>query len=126
MDKESRDLARREQKTPKKCATPLKTNSAATGALAKEDEEEEKENQGVSNARTRLNFEPKEDKFGHPVYKEISRQNGFLNRQDLSTLKRICKVGNIIIDNLIFFVFFWRKIRLICGELYYLCFKTKI
>ena len=33
-----------------------------------------------------------EDSFSDPVYREISRKNGFLNKQDLSTLKRICKV----------------------------------
>lgn len=33
-----------------------------------------------------------EDSFSDPVYRDISRKNGFLNKQDLSTLKRICKV----------------------------------
>ena len=33
-----------------------------------------------------------EDSFSDPVYRDISRKNGFFNKQDLSTLKRICKV----------------------------------
>jgi len=29
--------------------------------------------------------------FSHPVYKEISRKNGIINKSDLSTLKKMCK-----------------------------------
>jgi len=51
-------------------------------------------------SRTRLNFSDPSGKeggsFGHPVYKEISLKNGFINKQDLSTLKRLCKVSRLL------------------------------
>ena len=100
-DREARDLARREKKgtpTPKK-ALGLHKNS------------ENKENEGKT-CRVRLNYsedgvkseeaidETEEDdsqervmksSFDHPVYKEISRKNGIINRLDLSSMKRLCK-----------------------------------
>jgi len=98
-DREARDLARREKKgtpTPKKL---LNKNS------------ENKENEGKT-CKARLNFpqyentddtrleEKEEDdppisdnrsSFDHPVYKDISRKNGLINRLDLSSMKRLCK-----------------------------------
>ena len=100
-DREARDLARREKKgtpTPKK-ALVIHKNS------------ENKENEGKT-CRVRLNYSEdgvkseeaideteKDDSqervlkssFDHPVYKEISRKNGIINRLDLSSMKRLCK-----------------------------------
>jgi hypothetical protein len=99
MDRESRDLARREQRTPKKSATPQKSASKTQTYVDENLCESEKENCDAAYtklSRTRLNFtapvEKDGDKYGHPVYKEISLKNGFINKQDLSTLKRLCKV----------------------------------
>ena len=71
-------------------------------------EEEDKENydnQTIKN-NTRKNRSKKlfegetnSTSTSHPVYKEISLKNGFINRQDLSTLKRICKVNAAIISS---------------------------
>lgn len=123
MDRESRDLARREQRTPKKSASPKKASTLRTVNHADESvwlPESEKENGGGGggvgrggNGRTRLNFRDGPDhqgngdggggssgngqagRYGHPVFQEISRKNGFINRQDLSTLKRLCKLEEI-------------------------------
>ena len=101
-DREARDMARKEKKgtpTPKKLLNHVHNNS------------ENKENKGKT-CKARLNF-PKdgntdseiiEDKeeddpsvsenrgsFDHPVYKDISRKNGLINRLDLSSMKRLCK-----------------------------------
>ena len=100
-DREARDLARREKKgtpTPKK-ALVIHKNS------------ENKENEGKT-CRARFNYSEdgvkseeaideteKDDSqervlkssFDHPVYKEISRKNGIINRLDLSSMKRLCK-----------------------------------
>jgi hypothetical protein len=102
MDRESRDLARREQRTPKKSATPQKSASKTQTFADKNLCDSEKENCDAADAaytklsRTRLNFtapvEKDGDKYGHPVFKEISLKNGYINKQDLSTLKRLCKV----------------------------------
>ncbi len=101
MDRESRDLARREQRTPKKSATPQKSASKTQTNADENLCESEKENCDTAAvytklSRTRLNFsapvEKDGDKYGHPVYKEISLKNGYINKQDLSTLKRLCKV----------------------------------
>jgi len=63
------------QKSPKKAKKP----DVAERSL--DDDGEDKENE--------------KETFAHPVYNQISRKNGYLNRQDLSTLKRICKEENI-------------------------------
>lgn len=108
MDKECRDLLRKEQRTPKK----PKKQQAPDASSAKQDsekqlEEEEEENKencdNQSNHRTNQNRQRKlfggeegdDSGHSHPVYKEISLKNGFINRQDLSTLKRICKVESL-------------------------------
>jgi hypothetical protein len=103
MDRESRDLARREQRTPKKSATPHKSASKTQICVDENLCESEKENCDAAYtklSRTRLNFtapvEKDGDKYGHPVYKEISLKNGYINKQDLSTLKRLCKVRPLL------------------------------
>jgi len=90
MDKECRDLRRKEQRTPKKPKKPPSLNE--------EFEEDDKENQeggGVGQEDGAKKELFSSDEFSHPVYKEISNKNGYLNRQDLSTLKRICKAENL-------------------------------
>ena len=101
-DREARDLARKEKKgtpTPKKLLNNIHSNS------------ENKENEEKT-CKARLNFpkdestdeetiqEKEEDdlpvtdnrsSFDHPVYKDISRKNGLINRLDLSSMKRLCK-----------------------------------
>merc|ERR1711971_261303 len=36
-------------------------------------------------------FSDNRSSFDHPVYKDISRKNGLINRLDLSSMKRLCK-----------------------------------
>ena len=100
-DREARDMARKEKKgtpTPKKLPSIHKNS-------------DNKENEGKT-CKARLNF-PKDDdtnekvleekeedappvsdnrtSFDHPVYKDISRKNGLVNRLDLSSMKRLCR-----------------------------------
>ena len=99
-DREARDMARKEKKgthTPKKLPSIHKSS-------------DNKENEGKT-CKARLNF-PKDDdtnekvleekeedappvsdktSFDHPVYKDISRKNGLVNRLDLSSMKRLCR-----------------------------------
>lgn len=92
-DRECRDLLRKEQKTPKKDKTTPKKNSKQEVQDAAPNNEEDKENQNNNKTSSKKLF-PAEN-FSHPVYGQISLKNGFLNRQDLSTLKRICKEENL-------------------------------
>jgi len=108
-DKETRDLARREKKNN---PTPQKNKQEKISNFAKK---ENKSEQFPSSKKT-LDFQncevlvaklvedpPKNDIrvdenencFDHPVYKEIARQNGLINRSDLSFLKNRCMKENI-------------------------------
>jgi len=93
-DKEARDLERaNKKKTPSPKKQHLK-NSQNTEHVKENNfkscrkeifSEENKENE---------KFESKSD-YSHPVFKEISRKNGVINKSDLSTLKKMCKDENI-------------------------------
>jgi len=88
-DKESKDLARKEKKmTPSPDKKKARSNQR----------ESNKENEETS-CRKSINFfnttpketDENENNYDHPVYKDISRKNGLINKADLSTLKRMCK-----------------------------------
>jgi len=89
-DKESRDIARKLQKTPSK-NTPTKDKSKKKPGL---------EEAGAEALKPKSLFEEKggEGKplkaaspHGDPVYSLISMKNGQINRLDLTSLKRLCK-----------------------------------
>jgi len=103
MDKECRDLLKKEQRTPKKPKKHIQSTLGDDPIHGQDDnevEEEDKENydnqttkNNTRKSRSKKLFESETNSTStsHPVYKEISLKNGFINRQDLSTLKRICK-----------------------------------
>ena len=93
-DKEARDIERANKKktpSPKKqhlinsLNTEHSRESNIKSCRKEIFSEENKENE---------KYESKSD-YGHPVYKEISRKNGVINKSDLSTLKKMCKDENI-------------------------------
>jgi len=99
-DREARDLARKERRvTPKKPAKTSSDNkenemkpakkklSYAMKKSSKEDEFNDDTEEVKSNEKTDENS----NNFDHPIYKEISKKNGVINRSDLSTLKRMCR-----------------------------------
>jgi len=96
-DRECRDLLRKEQKTPKKDKTPKKSRNNKDEGNGAIDVEEDKENRNHSTSSIITSSKKlfPDGNYAHPVYSQISLKNGFLNRQDLSTLKRICKEENI-------------------------------
>jgi len=86
-DRESRDLLKKQQRTP----TPGKRK-------------EKRQERNESDTRENTSFQPKslvfeEEKenecsskpFSDPVYKRISVKNGQINKYDLSTMRRVCQ-----------------------------------
>ena len=86
-DRESRDLLKKQQRTP----TPGKRK-------------EKRQERNESDIRENTSFQPKslvfeEEKenecsskpFSDPVYKRISVKNGQINKYDLSTMRRVCQ-----------------------------------
>jgi len=93
-DRESRDIARAQQRTPNK-NTPKKDTEKIKPSLDNngEDFKEAKENSGEA-------FKPKNlfnaggdsaSPYRDPVYRVISKKNGQINKLDLSSLKLLCK-----------------------------------
>ena len=94
-DKESKDLARKEKKM-----TPSPSKKMTRRQMTLENKENEDRSCRKSIIFTETNGDgvikdKKENNFDHPIYKEISRKNGLINRSDLSTLKRMCKEEGI-------------------------------
>ena len=90
-DKESKDLARKEKKM-----TPSPDKKKLRQRLPPMESNKENED---STCRKSIDFssvsckrtDENENNYDHPVYKDISRKNGLINKSDLSTLKRMCK-----------------------------------
>jgi len=90
-DRESKDLARKEKKqTP----SPSKKRFKQRDSDNKENEDQVCR-KSLAFSDTSVDIQENENNFNHPIYKEISRKNGFINKADLSTLKRMCKEENI-------------------------------
>jgi len=101
-DKEFKDLARREKKN-----TPQKTKSENKVC----DDDKENDSRPPQSCRKSLDLtgckvgagcevikaklDENKNSFDHPVYKEIARYNGQINRSDLSTMKHMCRMENI-------------------------------
>jgi len=90
-DKESKDLARKEKKmTPSPTKKKVRPSSDAREANKENEDNKCRKSidfTNVNDTRTDEN----ENNYDHPVYKDISRKNGLINKSDLSTLKRMCK-----------------------------------
>ncbi|XP_023344113.1 3'-5' exoribonuclease 1 [Eurytemora carolleeae] len=106
-DRECRDLVRKLQKTPKKSKKiekdenkeNLSEDMSETSESIRKTQNAHREGSALGESTpgkgARRELIKDEDSFSDPVYRDISRKNGFLNKQDLSTLKRICKDENI-------------------------------
>lgn len=101
-DRESKDLARKEQRTPG--STPAKAGNTPGKVKKKNNIMDIEDQSGGDNQNTvfkpkSLAFDDYEENdkspYDHPVYKIISMKNGEINRLDLSSLKRVCKVEGL-------------------------------
>jgi len=96
-DRESRDIMKQEKRnTPNKpkIKPPFRDGKENSDIACRAKLETSMDNLSRDLTKCKID-QPDQTPYDHPVYKQISRQNGQINRADLSSLKYMCKLEQI-------------------------------